>query len=56
MYHPNRIVVEVEPDHGSNLPLLAGKSMPDGQPAAWICQNRTCQAPVHTVQDLLANL
>ena len=56
MYHPNRIVVEVEPDHGSDLLLLAGKSMPDGQPAAWICQNRTCQAPVHTVQELLASL
>ena len=56
MYHPYRLVFEVSPEHNFDLPLFAGKSLPGDKPAAWICQNRTCKPPVHTVQDLLANL
>ena len=56
MYHPYRIVVEVGPKTNTDLPMLAGKSFDDGRPAAWVCRNKTCLPPVHTVQDLLAIL
>jgi hypothetical protein len=37
-------------------PLLAGRRQVDGAPAAYVCRNFTCRAPVTTPADLEALL
>ncbi len=39
-----------------SVPLLAGRHQVDGAPAAYVCRNFTCQAPVTTAEDLQAVL
>jgi uncharacterized protein YyaL (SSP411 family) len=38
------------------VPLLAGRRQVDGAPAAYVCRNFTCQAPVTTPEELRALL
>ncbi len=38
------------------VPLLAGRRQVDGAPAAYVCRNFTCQAPVTTPEELRAVL
>jgi uncharacterized protein YyaL (SSP411 family) len=38
------------------VPLLVGRRQVGGAPAAYVCRNFTCQAPVTTVQELRAVL
>jgi uncharacterized protein YyaL (SSP411 family) len=38
------------------VPLLAGRDVVDGQPAAYVCRDFTCALPVTTAPDLLAVL
>ena len=38
------------------VPLLVGRRQVDGAPAAYVCRNFTCQAPVTTAQELRAVL
>jgi uncharacterized protein len=38
------------------VPLLVGRRQVDGVPAAYVCRNFTCQAPVTTAQELRAVL
>jgi uncharacterized protein len=38
------------------VPLLAGKTLVDGQPAAYVCERFACQAPVTSADDLTAAL
>jgi uncharacterized protein len=38
------------------IPLLAGKGLVDGKPAAYVCQHFTCQAPVTEADSLRAAL
>jgi uncharacterized protein YyaL (SSP411 family) len=38
------------------VPLLAGRGLVDGQPAAYVCRNFTCRLPATTPEDLLAAL
>jgi len=35
----------------SELPLLEGKTSPDGKLTIFVCYNKTCQRPVHTVEE-----
>ena len=47
-YLPNRVVMHA-PGSGDGValgPLLEDKTLVAGQPAAYVCQNYTCQAPV----------
>ena len=55
-YHPNIVVTFVE--NGGSLetekiiPLAAGRTMVNDSATAYVCQNQTCQIPVHTVDEL----
>ena len=54
-YLPNKIVVAAAPDDVTlmtKLPLLHGKSLVGGKPAAYVCEDYTCKAPVTSSSDL----
>jgi uncharacterized protein len=54
-YLPNKIVVVADPNDRTltaALPLLKGKGLVGGEPAAYVCQNYSCKAPVTTSSDL----
>jgi uncharacterized protein len=38
------------------IPLLAGRGLVDGKPAAYVCRNFTCRLPVTSADELLATL
>ncbi|GGN81878.1 thioredoxin domain-containing protein [Streptomyces albiflavescens] len=45
-------VVAVGAPESDELPLLAGRPLVDGKPAAYVCRNFTCDAPTSDVQRL----
>jgi hypothetical protein len=45
LYLPNRIVMHQPQTNELNSPLLADKTMLQGQATAYVCQHYTCQAP-----------
>ncbi len=58
-YLPNRVVALRRPDDDTAsavVPLLAERSMLDGQPTAYVCRHFVCQRPVATATDLAAQL
>ena len=55
-FHPNTVTAYIE-DGQSKLseeiiPLTSGRPMLNGRATAYVCQNQTCQMPVHTVEEL----
>jgi uncharacterized protein YyaL (SSP411 family) len=54
-YLPNKIVVQAEAAD-DRLPLLAGRGMIDGRPAAYVCRNYACQRPVTSPEELAVQL
>jgi uncharacterized protein YyaL (SSP411 family) len=52
---PGAVVVCGEPDQ-QGVPLLAGRPLVDGRPAAYVCRGMVCDLPVTTREDLLAQL
>ncbi|GMU23904.1 MAG: thioredoxin domain-containing protein [Phycisphaerae bacterium] len=62
VYDPYRVLMLSEPssadagEHQRRLPLLAGKDLVKRQPAVYICQNRTCQRPITSPDELLREL
>jgi hypothetical protein len=54
-YRPNAVFAfSAEPT--DSVPLLAGKGLLDGKPAAYVCERFACQRPVTTADDLAALL
>jgi uncharacterized protein YyaL (SSP411 family) len=50
-YRPH-LVLAGGPEGSDTPPLLAGRPMAEGKPAAYVCENFACQAPVTTPQHL----
>jgi uncharacterized protein len=46
------LVLAGGPEGGEVPPLLSGRPQVDGKPAAYVCENFACQAPVTTAQHL----
>lgn len=55
-YLPYTVVALKEPGDDSMLPLLAERTLVNGQPAAYVCENYTCRLPVINADDLAAQL
>ncbi len=58
-YVPNKVVAFMEPSDesaGSVVPLLKGKSLVRGSPAAYVCKDFACKLPVTTPTELLEQL
>jgi uncharacterized protein YyaL (SSP411 family) len=53
-YLPNTVLAGTETL--SALPLLRGRAARDGKTTIYVCINRACQQPVHTVAEALAQL
>jgi uncharacterized protein len=53
---PGVVVVVASPAHGDRVPLLAHRGEVDGQPAAYVCRELTCERPVVTPGELAALL
>ncbi|MCO5212537.1 MAG: thioredoxin domain-containing protein [Caldilinea sp.] len=54
---PHAVLAFAAPGAESPLPLLQGRTLVDGQPAAYVCENYACKLPVTTedaLRDLLA--
>ena len=49
------MVVAGEPDR-PGVPLLAGRPLIGGAPAAYVCRGFVCDRPVTTVDELVARL
>jgi uncharacterized protein len=54
-YRPNAVFA-FAPGPTEAVPLLAGKTLLDGNPAAYVCERFACQRPVTTVDELQALL
>ncbi|HEU4400515.1 MAG TPA: thioredoxin domain-containing protein [Candidatus Polarisedimenticolia bacterium] len=58
-YDPNLVRALADPSDPSatqKIALLAGKSPLDGRVAAYVCEDRACQAPVATPEEMLRRL
>ena len=54
---PFTVLAAMAPDEPTlSLPLLEGRTLVDGKPAAYVCENYACKLPVTTPQELAALL
>ena len=51
-YLPHTVLALKEPDSENPLPLLEGRGLVDGEPAAYVCENYACRLPVTGVEGL----
>jgi uncharacterized protein YyaL (SSP411 family) len=52
MYYPNKVLAGTVGE--SQMPLLENREAINGQTTLYVCFNRTCQLPVHTVNEAMA--
>jgi uncharacterized protein YyaL (SSP411 family) len=57
-YQPNRVLAGSETGVADDdpRPLLAGRGMVEGKPAAYVCEDYVCRLPVTSPQELVAQL
>lgn len=53
---PHAVLALKEPEEESMLPLLQGRTMVDGKPTAYVCENYACKLPVTSVEALATML
>ncbi len=53
---PGAVLALGDGTDGAGIPLLAGRGLVQGKPAAYVCRDFTCRLPVTTPEDLLAAL
>lgn len=51
-YLPHTVLALKEPEDENPLPLMEGRTLVDGQPAAYVCENYACKLPVTSVEAL----
>jgi uncharacterized protein YyaL (SSP411 family) len=51
-YLPHTVLALKRPGEESMLPLLQGRTLVDGRPAAYVCENYACRLPVTTPEEL----
>jgi uncharacterized protein YyaL (SSP411 family) len=51
-YLPNAVLAFKRPGESSMLPVLEGRDLVDGKPAAYVCENYACQLPVTDAEAL----
>ena len=51
-YLPHTVLALKRPGEESMLPLLQGRTLIDGHPAAYVCENYACRLPVTTPEEL----
>lgn len=51
-YLPHSVLALKEPDSENPLPLLEGRTLVEGQPAAYVCENYACRLPVTSIEAL----
>lgn len=49
---PNTVLAAGAPNGNAPLPLLEGRGLVNGQPAAYVCENYACKLPVTTIAEL----
>ena len=57
-FRPNLVFASGEPgdSEAEGVPLLAGRGLVDGRPAAYVCERFACRRPVTDAEDLEAEL
>jgi uncharacterized protein YyaL (SSP411 family) len=51
-YLPNSVLALKQPGAESILPVLEGRDLVNGKPAAYVCENYACQLPVTSAEEL----
>jgi hypothetical protein len=59
-FHPRTVVAFAPPervaDDAARIPLLESRQAVGGRPTAYVCRGQTCRLPVHSPDDLRAQL
>ncbi|MDP6088016.1 MAG: hypothetical protein QGF68_18530, partial [Nitrospinota bacterium] len=55
---PNRVLALLDPAEsaeavGKEIPLLAGKTQLNGRTTVYVCENYTCHAPTHDLDQFV---
>ena len=59
-FHPNKVVLYRLPETAEKIetlsPLVQGKEATEGNPAAYVCLDHTCNRPVRSIPELISML